>query len=159
MPGNSELEFVRDLPNIAENVPVILVTGYPLVNSAIESVKLRVEAYLIKPLDFQELLGHVHIAVEHFQVYCSVRNIKQRLQYWHDGLGDIEELLRRRPPQRILAVPGMPLGSPGMEHPKGSVPYESLLVAEDGSVTVFERHGPHALGVKSSLSTTPTGRP
>ncbi len=94
MPGNSELEFIRDLPNIAENVPVILVTGYPLVNSAIESVKLRVEAYLVKPLDFQELLGYVHIAVEHFQVYRSVRSIKQRLRYWYDGLGDIEELLR-----------------------------------------------------------------
>lgn len=94
MPGNSQLEFIRDLPNIAENVPVILVTGYPLVNSAIESVKLRVEAYLVKPLDFDELLEHVHIAVEHFQVYRSVCNIKQRLQYWYEGLGDIEELLR-----------------------------------------------------------------
>ena len=94
MPGNSELEFIRDLPNIAENVSVILVTGYPLLNSAIQSIKLRVEAYLVKPLDFQELLEHVNIAVEHFQVYRSVRSIKQRLQYWHEGLGDIEELLR-----------------------------------------------------------------
>lgn len=94
MPGNSELEFIRDLPNIAENVPVILVTGYPTVNSAIQSVKLRVEAYLVKPLDFEELLKHVHIAVEHFQVYRSVCSIKQRLQYWYEGLLDIEELLR-----------------------------------------------------------------
>jgi len=94
MPGNSELELIRDMPSIAENVPVILVTGYPLVNSAIESVKLRVEAYLVKPLDFQELLEHAHIAVEHFQVYRSVCSIKQRLQYWYEGLGNIEELLR-----------------------------------------------------------------
>lgn len=94
MPGNSELEFIRDMPNIAENVPVILVTGYPLLNSAIQSIKLRVEAYLVKPLDFEELLEHVHIAVEHFHVYRSVHNIKQRLKYWYDGLRDVEELLK-----------------------------------------------------------------
>ena len=90
---------------------------------------------------------------------CHTAMIDDYVIEGHVPASDIEELLRRRPPQRILAVPGMPLGSPGMEHPKGSVPYESLLVGEDGSVTVFERHGPHALGVKSSLSTTPTGRP
>jgi hypothetical protein len=89
---------------------------------------------------------------------CHTAMIDDYVIEGHVPASDIEELLRRRPTQRILAVPGMPLGSPGMEHPNGSMPYESLLVADDGSVTVFERHGPHArraLGV----STTPTGRP
>lgn len=99
MLGNSELEFIWDLPNIAEGVPVILVTDHPSLRSAIQSVKLRVEAYLVKPLDFEELLEHVHIAVEHFQVYRSVRSIKQRLQYCHEGMGDIEELLKHKNPK------------------------------------------------------------
>ncbi len=94
MPGNSELELVRNLPSISENVPVILVTGYPLLNSAIQSVNLRVEAYLVKPLDFDELLGNVRIAVEHCRVYRFVRSLKQRLRYWYDGLRDVEELLK-----------------------------------------------------------------
>jgi len=96
IPGNSDLEFIRDLPNIAEGVPVILVTDHPSLRSAIQSVKLRVEAYLVKPLDFEELLEHVHIAVEHFQVFRSVRSIKQRFQYCHEGMGDIEELLKHK---------------------------------------------------------------
>jgi hypothetical protein len=74
---------------------------------------------------------------------CHTATIGEYVIEGHVPASDIEELLRRRPPQRLLAVPGMPLGSPGMEHPNGSMPYESLLVAEDGSVTVFERHAPN----------------
>ena len=37
MPGNFELEFIRDLPQIAEGLPVILVTGYPTLDTAIQS--------------------------------------------------------------------------------------------------------------------------
>jgi hypothetical protein len=74
---------------------------------------------------------------------CHTATIGEYVIEGHVPASDIEELLLRRPSQRLLAVPGMPLGSPGMEHPNGSMPYESLLVAEDGSVTVFERHAPN----------------
>lgn len=94
MPGNSELELIRDLPDVAKGLPVILVTGYPFLALAIESVRLRVEAYLVKPFDFRELLGHVRIAVVHCRVYRSVHNMKQRLLNCHEGLADIEELLK-----------------------------------------------------------------
>ena len=72
---------------------------------------------------------------------CHTATIDDYVIEGHVPAGDIAELLKRKPAQRLLAVPGMPLGSPGMEHPNGTMPYESLLVAEDGSVTVFERHG------------------
>jgi len=74
---------------------------------------------------------------------CHTATIGEYVIEGHVPASDIEELLGRRPPQRLLAVPGMPLGSPGMEHPNGSMPYESLLVAKDGSVTVFKRHAPN----------------
>lgn len=38
-----------------------------------------------------------------------------------------------------LAVPGMPLGSPGMEAPR-SQPYAVLLVGLNGEVTVFKKY-------------------
>jgi DNA-binding NarL/FixJ family response regulator len=59
MPGNSDLEFISALPKIAEGMPVILVTGYPSLNSAIESVQLPVVAYLVKPFELNELLVRV----------------------------------------------------------------------------------------------------
>jgi hypothetical protein len=60
----------------------------------------------------------------------------------HVPAEDVKRLLRERPSAKGLTVPGMPAGSPGMEVPSGEVqPYEVLLVAKDGSTSVFARHG------------------
>ncbi len=60
----------------------------------------------------------------------------------HVPVEDVLRLLRERPDARGLAVPGMPLGSPGMEHPDGVVqPYTVHLVLADGSTREFSRHG------------------
>lgn len=59
----------------------------------------------------------------------------------HVPAADVKRLLAERPDARGLAVPGMPLGSPGMEVPDGRTqPYAVELVADDGSTTVFARH-------------------
>jgi len=60
----------------------------------------------------------------------------------HVPVEDIKRLLAERPEARGLAVPGMPIGSPGMEMPSGEVqPYAVMLVAKDGSVSTFSEHG------------------
>ncbi len=65
----------------------------------------------------------------------------------HVPASDIRRLLKEKPQAVGLAVPGMPVGSPGMDGPAygGRVdPYEVLLVAKDGSTRVFQRHGRRA---------------
>lgn len=59
----------------------------------------------------------------------------------HVPAEDVQRLLRERPEARGLAVPGMPLGSPGMEVQGRSDPYQVHLVAKDGSSSVWARHG------------------
>lgn len=60
----------------------------------------------------------------------------------HVPAQEVKRLLTEQPAARGLAAPGMPLGSPGMETPDGrEQPYEVLLIAHDGSTTVFARHG------------------
>jgi len=95
MPGDSELGLIRNMPGFAEGMPVILVTSHPWLGSAIESVRLGVKAYLIKPFDFEELLQEVRVAIGCSQSYRSIQEIKQRLQHWYEGLGDMEELLTK----------------------------------------------------------------
>jgi CheY-like chemotaxis protein len=94
MPGNVELEFIRDLPLITEGMPVILVTGYPSLSSAIQSIQLPVVAYMVKPIEFDELLKQVQTSIESFRVYCAVRNTRQLLQDWCDDLANIEKGLK-----------------------------------------------------------------
>jgi hypothetical protein len=58
----------------------------------------------------------------------------------HVPAADIRKLLAEKPKARGLTVPGMRIGSPGMEGP-GAKPYEVLLVQADGNTTVYARHG------------------
>ncbi len=94
MPGNTELDLIKKMAKIYEGVPVILVTGYPSLHLAIESIELLVEAYLVKPTDFDQLLRHVRVAVNHHQLYRSVQSTKQRLQCCYEGLTGVEERLK-----------------------------------------------------------------
>lgn len=59
----------------------------------------------------------------------------------HVPVKDIERLLRERPDVKGLSVPGMPVGSPGMEVP-GRIPdpYTVLLMKNDGSSEVYARY-------------------
>ncbi len=98
MPGNSELEFIRLLPHIAPGVPAILVTGYPTLRSAVHSIQLPVVAYLIKPLEFDELLGQVQATVAKCQTDQTLRQMKQQAQALWQNLQDLERAvpLKRR---------------------------------------------------------------
>lgn len=53
---------------------------------------------------------------------------------------EIRRLLAERPDAAGLAVPGMPLGSPGMEVNGRSQPYEVILFDRNGSRTVFANY-------------------
>ena len=56
----------------------------------------------------------------------------------HVPASDIQRLLKLRPKAIGLAVPGMPLGSPGMEGARRD-PYDVLLV-KDGKTSVFQHY-------------------
>ncbi|MHC9084437.1 DUF411 domain-containing protein [Luteimonas sp. RIT-PG2_3] len=59
----------------------------------------------------------------------------------HVPASDVLRLLAERPDAKGLTVPGMPMGSPGMEHPDGIVqPYTVTLVRKDGSTQAFSQY-------------------
>jgi hypothetical protein len=53
----------------------------------------------------------------------------------------IRRLLDERPGIRGIAVPGMPIGSPGMEGPNPE-PYQVIAIGHDGSRSLFETVDP-----------------
>lgn len=60
----------------------------------------------------------------------------------HVPAGDIQRLLASRDGARGLVLPGMPLGSPGMESPDGTVQrYTVEKIGADGRTTPFATHG------------------
>ena len=60
----------------------------------------------------------------------------------HVPASDLRRLLRERPAISGLAVPGMPIGSPGMEVPGTKAqPFDVIAFDENGRTDVFASHG------------------
>jgi len=59
----------------------------------------------------------------------------------HVPIADIVKLIAEKPDAGGISVPGMPMGSPGMEVP-GRMPmkYNTLLITRDGTATVYVAH-------------------
>ena len=57
----------------------------------------------------------------------------------HVPAADIKRMLVEKPKAKGLAVPSMPLGSPGMEGPRKD-PYDVFLVKADGSTSVYHHY-------------------
>jgi DNA-binding response OmpR family regulator len=94
MPGNENLEFIQEVKNCDKNLPIILMTGYPTVESAIESVQLPVVAYLVKPVNYPEMLNKVEHAIKISKINNTIRNSRKNLEHWRKELMDIETVLQ-----------------------------------------------------------------
>lgn len=71
---------------------------------------------------------------------CHTAHVQGYALEGHVPAADIKRLLAERPKAKGLAVPAMPLGSPGMEGPR-SDPYDVLLVHADGRHAVYRHVG------------------
>lgn len=73
---------------------------------------------------------------------CHTAIINGYLIEGHVPAEDIRQLLTQRPKAKGLIVPGMPVGSPGMEVGTRVDPYDVMLVADGQAPATFAHHGP-----------------
>lgn len=71
---------------------------------------------------------------------CHTAVIEGYLVEGHVPAGDIKRLLEERPDIKALAVPGMPIGSPGMEQGDTKERYDVIAIKKDGSTYVYSKH-------------------
>lgn len=71
---------------------------------------------------------------------CHTAKVEGYTIEGHVPAADIREFLDERPDAVGLAVPGMPLGSPGMDFGEDKEPYEVMLVRQDGSSEAFSSY-------------------
>ena len=73
---------------------------------------------------------------------CHMAVVNGYVVEGHVPAGDVQRLLKERPTILGLAVPGMPIGSPGMEMSgRKPQPFEVLAFDKDGQTRVFASHG------------------
>ncbi len=80
MPGNADLDLVQQVAHLSGGLPIIIITGFPSVRSAVASIELPVAAYLVKPVHFPDLLKRVTSAVARFRSYQAMQSAEARLR-------------------------------------------------------------------------------
>jgi DNA-binding response OmpR family regulator len=77
MPGNDDLALLRSLPPDAP--PVILITGYPSLDTALGALQTVVVGYLVKPVDIEHLLTLVRGTVQSRRLLGSMEAAQDRI--------------------------------------------------------------------------------
>jgi hypothetical protein len=71
---------------------------------------------------------------------CHTAKIGPYVIEGHVPAPDIKRLVAEHPEALGLTVPGMPVGSPGMEQGAKSEPYDVLLIKKNGATEIFASH-------------------
>ncbi len=61
------LEALRKIHSINPSIPVVMMTAYSSIDSAVEAIKLGAHDYLTKPIDFERLRQTLEVAMGHRQ--------------------------------------------------------------------------------------------
>lgn len=102
---------------------------------------LRANGFTVRVTDTEDLdpVAHEHGVPDALRS-CHTATVEGYVIEGHVPAADIRRLLAERPDAAGLAVPGMPIGSPGMEQGDRRQPYATLLFRRDGGQQVFARH-------------------
>jgi CheY-like chemotaxis protein len=97
MPGNADLELVRHLSEQEDAPPIILVTGQPSLETALQAVRLRVFDYLLKPVDTSQLLALAQAGIATRRSLQLLRTQRLRLRETLAEIERCEEIARSSP--------------------------------------------------------------
>ena len=94
MPGNRVMEIVDEIQARTKILPVIVVTGYPSIDSAVDSVRLNVLEYIVKPVEYPHLLQSVRKGIQFKHQLQSVRSVNNLARQRLKQLEDVENALQ-----------------------------------------------------------------
>ena len=95
MPGNMQFEFLRDIRTKFPSLPIVVVTGYPSVQTAVESLRLSFADYLLKPVDWPELRQAVAHAVEKARLLRLILGARDETNRLGASLDHLQEVMIR----------------------------------------------------------------
>lgn len=64
--GEDGLSLIDKIRNVRDDIPVIIMTGYPSVETAVEALRKRVYDYIIKPFNINRLYNTIIAAATEF---------------------------------------------------------------------------------------------
>lgn len=140
MPGNEGLAVLRR----QRIVPVLIVTGDPGLQSAIDAVRGAAVDYLFKPIDPEQFLARVAEGVRRGRMLRSLRAAEQQLRRQLDAVANLRD---------AVEVGGLPL----LEGSRDALPSELRAVLSEREFEVLQvfRDRPAVSDIASRLHISP----
>jgi two-component system response regulator HydG len=73
------IEALKEIKKISPAIPILIMTAYASVSTAVDSLKLGAYDYLTKPLDMDKVLHILKQVLEHYRLEKENRLLKERL--------------------------------------------------------------------------------
>lgn len=80
MPGIDGLETLKRLRDIDPNTPVIIMTGYPTIETSIKALRLGAYDYVIKPFKLNELKAAVEKALKERKLKVEIDSLRNKIK-------------------------------------------------------------------------------
>jgi len=81
LPGMDGISLLRHIRKLNPDVPVIIITGYSSISSAIEALKLGAQDYLVKPIgNGSQLISAVKQSAEHYKLILKNSALQEELK-------------------------------------------------------------------------------
>jgi len=102
---------------------------------------LEANGFTIRSHDTQNVVAHkARLGVPVGYGACHTAQVDGYLVEGHVPAKEIKRMLKEKPRARGLAVPGMPMGSPGMETSGSKDSYDVFMVKRDGTTRSYAHY-------------------
>ena len=95
------ISLMKELHLLAPNLPVIILTAYGTIESAVEAIKQGAFSYITKPFESRDLLFQIEKAMENMRLTGEIRRLKNLLEERYD-FGNI--VARSEKMQAVLEI-------------------------------------------------------
>ena len=75
--GNTGIDILKRVREMGRSCPMVMITGYPTVETAAEAVRLGAFDYIPKPVDKEALLKTARVALRQYQLEQGQRRAEQ----------------------------------------------------------------------------------
>ena len=93
MPGNVDLELLREVKKSFPLLPCVIVTGFPSVSTAVTALRLAVSDYITKPFEMLQLFETVRRAIARGRAAREAARVRQDVSSWVGMLQNLEGAL------------------------------------------------------------------
>ena len=83
--GGTGIELMKSLREVDPDLPVIILTAYGTIESAVEAMKEGAYSYLTKPFDYRELLVQIRNGIEKAKLSREVKRLRSLLRADFEG--------------------------------------------------------------------------